>query len=141
GFSPNGRYLAFTRTADEQRELRVIDWPSGDERRLAVNVTASPTWAPDSRWLAFGGETDEFSNVMVVPVAGGTPRQVSFVANAFLGSIDWSAKGDYIVYRTGQRTEPGRLVKIDMVPLPPTFDEAKFRELFNEPPRDSADAP
>ncbi|HSJ31529.1 MAG TPA: hypothetical protein VK933_08850, partial [Longimicrobiales bacterium] len=116
-FSPNGRYLAFTRTADEQRELRVIDWPSGDERRLAVNVTAPPTWAPDSRWLAFGGETDEFSNVMVVPVAGGTPRQVSFVANAFLGSIDWSAKGDYIVYRTGQRTEPGRLVKIDMVPL------------------------
>ncbi|HSK19024.1 MAG TPA: S41 family peptidase, partial [Longimicrobiales bacterium] len=71
----------------------------------------------------------------------GTPRQVSFVANAFLGSIDWSAKGDYIVYRTGQRTEPGRLVKIDMVPLPPAFEEAKFRELFNEPPRDSADAP
>src|SRR5690606_1514646 len=90
-------------------------------------------------WLAFGGETDEFSNVMVVPVAGGTPRQVSFVANAFLGSIAWSAKGDYIVYRTNQRTEDSRLVKVDMVPLPPTFDEDRFRELFNQP-RDTAEA-
>src|SRR5690606_10647444 len=85
---------------------------------------------------------------MVVPAAGGTPRQVSFVANSFFGSLDWSAKGDYIVYRTAQRTEPGRLVKIDMVPLPPTFDEAALRELFNEPrdttqetPPDSARAP
>lgn len=135
-FSPDGRHLAFTRAADEQRELRVMSWPGGSERRLALAVRSAPTWSPDSRWLAYAGETDEFSNVMVVLATGGTPRQVSFVANASLGSIGWSAQGDYIVYRTSQRTEPGRLVKIDMVPLPPTFDEAKFRELFNEP-RDS----
>ncbi|CAN5601832.1 S41 family peptidase [soil metagenome] len=140
-FSPDGRHLAFTRAADEQRELRVMAWPGGDQRRLALGVTSAPTWSPDSMWLAYGGETDEFSNVMVVPATGGTPRQVSFVANASLGALDWSAQGDYIVYRTSQRTEPGRLVKIDMVPLPPTFDEAKFRDLFNEPPRDSAEAP
>jgi len=137
-FSPDGRHLAYARSENEQGELRVIAWPSGDDRRLATGIAAAPTWSPDSRWLAYGGETDEFLNVMVVPVSGGTPRQVSFIANASLGAIDWSAKGDYIVYRTGQRTEPNRLVKVDMVPLPPTFDEARFRELFNQP-RDSAD--
>jgi C-terminal processing protease CtpA/Prc len=138
-FSPDGRHLAYTRAVDELRELRVLEWPSGADRRLATGVTAAPTWSPDSRWIAYGGETDEFSNVIVVPVTGGTPRQVSFLANAFLGSIDWSAKGDYIVYRTSQRTEDSRLVKVDMVPLPPTFDEDRFRELFNQP-RDTSDA-
>jgi tricorn protease len=138
-FSPDGKHLAYTRAVDEERELRVLAWPSGADRRLATGVTAPPAWSPDSRWLAYGGETDEFTNVLVVPVSGGTPRQVSFLANAFLGSIDWSAKGDYIVYRTNQRTEDSKLVKIDMVPLPPTFDEARFRELFNQP-SDSSDA-
>jgi tricorn protease len=137
-FSPDGRHLAYTRLVNEERELRVRDWRSGSERRLATGVTAPPAWSPDSKWLAYGGETDAFSNVMVVPVGGGTPRQVSFVANSFMGSIDWSAKGDYIVYRTNQRTEPARLVRIDMIPLPPTFDEHRFRDLFNQP-RDTAD--
>jgi tricorn protease len=139
-FSPNGRYLAYTRAVDEQRELRVLEWPSGADRRLALGVTASPAWSPDSRWVAYGGETGPYGNVMVVPVGGGTAQQVSFVANAFLGSIQWSAKGDYIVYRTNQRTEPSRLVKIDMVPLAPAFDEDRFRDLFNQQ-RDSTDAP
>ncbi|HEX2167067.1 MAG TPA: S41 family peptidase, partial [Longimicrobiales bacterium] len=138
GFSPDGRYLAYARMEDEQRELRVLEWESGADRRLVLGVAGGATWSPDSRWLAYVVSTDEFRNVMVVPVTGGEPRQVSFVANSSVGSIDWSAKGDYIVYRTGQRTEPNRLVKIDMVPLPPTFDEDEFRELFNQP-RDTAD--
>jgi tricorn protease len=137
-FSPDGRHLAYTRQVNEERELRVRDWRSGNERRLATGVTAPPTWSPDSKWLAYGGQTDAFSNVLVVSAEGGTPRQVSFVANSFMGSIAWSAKGDYIVYRTNQRTEPARLVKIDMVPLPPAFDEHRFRDLFNQP-RDTAD--
>jgi tricorn protease len=136
-FSPDGRYLAWTRQVDEERELRMRDWRSGNERRLATGLSAPPTWSPDSKWLAYGGQTDAFSNVMVVPAGGGAPRQVSFVANSFMGSIAWSAKGDYIVYRTNQRTEPARLVRIDMVPLPPAFDEHRFRDLFNQP-RDTA---
>lgn len=139
-FSPDGQYLAYSRVDDEKRELRLLDWKAGADRRVAGNLAGDITWSPDSRWLAYAGETDEFRNVMVVPAAGGEPRQVSFVANSYLGSLDWSARGDYIVYRTGQRTEPGRLVKIDMVPLPPTFDEDEFRELFNQPdPEDEDD--
>lgn len=151
-FSPDGKHLAYSRTADDARELRVMAWPSGADRQLATGVTTPATWSPDSRWLAYGGETDEFSNVMVVPVTGGAPRQVSFLANTNLGAIAWSAKGDYIVYRTNQRTEDNRLVKVDMVPLPPTFDENRFRDLFNQPrdstnraeraaPRDTAGGP
>jgi tricorn protease len=138
GFSPDGRWLAYSRVVDEESELRVMEWASGEDRRLAVDLSGSVAWSPDSRWIAYGAETDEFTNVMVVPVEGGEPRQVSFVANSSFGSLDWSAKGDYLVYRAGQRTEPSRLVKIDLVPLPPTFDEDRFRDLFNQPDEEPA---
>lgn len=135
-FSPDGEWLAWPRLADEAWELLVMEWPSGEARRVAGGVSGAVAWSPDSRWLAYGAETDEFVNVMVVPVEGGTPRQVSFVANSSFGALQWSASGDFLVYRTAQRTEPGRLVKIDLVPLPPTFDEDQFRDLFNEPDPD-----
>lgn len=135
-FSPDGEWLAWSRLVDESRELLVMAWPSGEARRLAGGVSGAIAWSPDGEWLAYGAETDEFTNVMVVPLDGGTPRQVSFLANSFFGALQWSASGDYLVYRTAQRTEPGRLVKIDLVPLPPVFDEDQFRDLFNEPADD-----
>ncbi len=143
GFSPDGTWLAWTRFVNDRRELHIRNWETGEERRLATGLAGGIAWSPDSRWIAYGGETNEFSNVMVVPVEGGEPQQISFVASSSFGSVDWSADGTYIVYRTAQRTEPGRLVKIDLVPLNPTFDEDRFRDLFNrpdqEPPPDSAD--
>ena len=132
-FSPDGSMLTFARRIDEEVELRVMDWPSGDDRRVAIDVVGGAAWSPDSRWIAYGSETDEFSNVMVVPAEGGEARQVSFLASSSFGSIGWSAKGDYLVYRAAQRTEPGQIVKIDLVPLNPTFDRDAFRDLFNEP--------
>ena len=135
-FSPDGASLAYSRMVNEERELRVMDWESGEDRRIAIDLDGDLTWSPDGNWIAYLAETDEFSNVMVIPATGGEPRQVSFVANSNAGSLDWSAKGDYLVYRTSQRTEPSRLVKIDLVPLPPTFDEDEFRKLFNEPDPD-----
>lgn len=132
-FSPDGTHLMYVRLLHDERELRIIEWDSGDDRLLATDIAGAAVWSPDSRWVAFGAETDEFSNVKVVPVGGGDARQVSFMPTSFFGSIDWSAKGDFIVYRTAQRTEPGQLIRVDLVPAPPTFDEDSFRELFNEP--------
>ena len=82
---------------------------------------------------AFGfGRTDEFNNAMVVSIDGGMPRQVSFLANTNFGSLNWSSTGEYLVFRTGQRTEPGKLVRVDLIPLTPTFQEDRFWDLFNE---------
>ncbi len=139
-FSPDGNRLLYARLIDDESELRVLEWPDGQDRRLAIDVAGGATWSPDSRWVAYGAETDEFTNVMVVPAEGGETRQVSFLANSFFGSLDWSPTGDFLVYRSAQRTEPGRLVKVDLVPLAPTFDEDAFRDLFNEPVDDENDA-
>jgi Tol biopolymer transport system component/C-terminal processing protease CtpA/Prc len=132
-FAPDGRWLAYSRQLHDERELRVIEWETGEDRMLVQDVSGGGTWSPDSRWIAYGAETDEFTNVKVVPVEGGEARQVSFIASSNFGSVQWSADGSFIVYRTGQRTEPGEMIKVDLVPAPPTFDEDTFRELFNEP--------
>ncbi|MEM7414917.1 MAG: S41 family peptidase [Gemmatimonadota bacterium] len=138
-FSPDGAHMLYVRLLHDERELRVLEWDSGDDRLLARDVAGAAVWSPDSRWVAFGAETDEFSNVKVVSAAGGEARQVSFMPTSFFGSIDWSASGEFIVYRTAQRTEPGQLIRVDLVPAPPTFDEDSFRELFNEPEEESED--
>lgn len=138
-FSPDGDRFFYARLIDDETELRVREWPGGGDRRLAVDLAGGATWSPDGRWIAYGAETDEFTNVMVVPAEGGEPRQVSFLANSFFGSLDWSPTGDFLVYRSAQRTEPGRLVKVDLVPLAPTFDEDAFRDLFNEPAEEDDD--
>ena len=132
-FSPDGRWLAYSRQLHDERELRLIDWESGDDRMLARDISGGATWSPDSRWVAYGAETDEFTNVKIVSVEGGDARQASFIASSYFSSPQWSADGTYIVYRTGQRTEPGEMIKVDLVPAPPTFDEEAFRALFEQP--------
>jgi C-terminal processing protease CtpA/Prc/Tol biopolymer transport system component len=138
-FSPDGRWLAYNRDGGE---LRVIELENGTDRRLAEDTSGgtSFTWSPDSRWIAYGGRTDEFTNVMVVPVDGGEPRQASFLANSFFGSLGWSRTGEFLVFRTSQRTEPGRLARVDLVPRTPTFHEDRFWDLFNRDQTESRPA-
>jgi C-terminal processing protease CtpA/Prc len=137
-FSPDGKLLAFERNA---RELHILDLGSKTDRAVATGHFDTPpfvdpdgiAWAPDSKYLAYFTAGDRmFQNVSVVPVAGGDARQVSFLPNVFSGSISWSADGTYLVFQTRQRTEPGRVVRIDLVPRSPRFREDQFRDLFRE---------
>jgi tricorn protease len=137
-YSPDGKWIAFQRNA---RELRVIDPSSKEERRVAAGMFDMPpfvdardyTWSPDSRFIAyFTAGAKAFQNVHVVPVAGGDGRPVSFLANTFAGSLSWSPDGTYVTFATTQRTEPGNLIRVDLLPRTPKFREDQFRELFRE---------
>ena len=138
-FSPDGRWVAFER---DSRELRVIDPASKEERLLATGVFDTPPlvdqrdfeWSPDSRQVAYLTSGERlFQNVHVASVAGGAePKPVSFLANSSGGSVSWGLDGTYLLFRTGQRTEPGDVVRIDLVPRTPRFREDQFRDLFKE---------
>ena len=136
-FSPDGKSIAFVRGG---RELRVLDVAAGKDRVLATGIIADPiqvgrpiAWSPDGRWLAyFAAGTRGFTNVSVVPAAGGEPRQVSFLANANASSIVWSPDGTFLLFDTSQRTEVAQLARVDLTLRTPKFREDQFRDLFNE---------
>ena len=91
------------------------------------------TWSPDSRFVAYlNAGTKAFQNVHVVPAAGGDARAVSFLANSNAGSLSWSPDGTYLTFATSQRTEPGDVMRIDLLPRTPKFREDQFRDLFRE---------
>jgi Tol biopolymer transport system component len=148
-FSPDGRLLAFERNA---RELHTLDLLTKTDRALTNGRFDTPpfldpaaiAWSPDSKYLAYFSAGDRmFQNISVVAASGGEPHQVSFLPNVFSGSVSWSADGSYLVFQTRQRTEPGRVVRIDLVPRTPRFREDQFRDLFREeaPTRPGSPAP
>jgi hypothetical protein len=67
---------------------------------------------------------------------------VTYLADSYAGALAWSLDGDYLTFRTGQRTEPGKVVRVDQTPRTPTFREDQFRDLFrDEQPRPAPVAP
>ena len=137
-FSPDGKLIAFIR---DGRELRVLDVAAKQERAIASGYfDRAPlleadvfSWSPDSQWLAFVTlSSKSFANVFVAPSAGGKSEPVTFLANSFTKSVVWSPDGKYLLFVTSQRTEPGRVVRVDLVPRTPLFREDQFHDLFKE---------
>ena len=142
-FSPDGKQIAFLR---DRKELRVMDLAAGADRVIAKGVfgdtisSLSPVWSPDGKWLAvFAIGAKRFTNVELVPLSGGVMRPATFLANAFADTISWSPDGTFLVFATNQRTEPGQIARVDLVPRAPKFREDLFRDLFSEPRRTEPD--
>jgi Tol biopolymer transport system component/C-terminal processing protease CtpA/Prc len=131
-----GTKVAYVRNGDE---IRVMNVDGSDDHVVARGPFRRPpfmrdrgiTWSPDGEWLAYLVPGDRgFSNAWVVPVAGGTARQVSFLANSNANGIEWSGDGTFLLYETSQRTEETQLIRVDLIPRAPTFREDAFRDLF-----------
>lgn len=92
-------------------------------------------WSPDSRWIAFmASGAKSFTNVQVMPAAGGDTKSISFLANVSSDSIAWSPDGTFLLFNTTQRTEQGQVARVDLVLRTPKFREDQFRELFPSQP-------
>jgi tricorn protease len=147
-FSPDGKWIAYERG---NRELRVVDASARQDRLVTSGVLNAPrtgepqefAWSPDSRDLAYVATgAGSFQNLYVVPVdAGGQGRAVSFLANTNGGSVAWSPDGTYLTFVTSQRTEPGDVVRVDLIPRTPRFREDQFRDLFKDETPKTPDVP
>lgn len=142
--SPDGKWVAYQRDGNE---IRVVSAAGANDHRVAQGILGEPpfggaasvTWSPDSKWLAFASDgRSGFGNISVVHVDSATPRQISFGADANVGGVQWAPDGTFVLYRSSQRTETPRIVRVDLVPHTPRFREDQFRDLFgplpNTPP-------
>jgi Tol biopolymer transport system component/C-terminal processing protease CtpA/Prc len=143
-FSPDGKSVVFQRGG---KELHVIDVDTKRDRmltrgnfdRVPFTADGAVAWSPDNKWLAFVDQAAKgFSNVYVIPAAGGERRQVTFLANVFGGTVAWGPDGTYLIYDSGQRTEERQLARIDLTLRTPRFREDQFRDLFRVETRNPA---
>jgi tricorn protease len=148
-FSPDGKSIAFLR---DHKELRVLEVETKQERVLASGSIGDGfgpgdafAWSLDGKWIAYAADGEGgLRNIYVAPSSGGNSRQISFLANASAEAIQWSPDGKYLLYETGQRTEPSQVARIDLVARQPKFGEEKFEDLFkaDEPkPEDAKQRP
>lgn len=149
-FSPDGKLLAFQR---DRRELRLLDLATRKDRRLVEVLLDNPplgsvrpfSWSPDGRWIAvLGYGARMFRNVLLVPVEKGEKKTeahpASFLAHANADFVTWSPDGTFLLFSTGQRSEPGQLARIDLLPRTPRFREDQFRDLF-QPEEETEETP
>jgi len=141
-YAPDGKQMVFLRGIGD---VVVLNLESKQEKVVAQGYLDGPpplttgglfAWSPDSRYIAFLDQKGGlFPNAWVVPAAGGTPRQVSFLANSYDGELNWSPDGKYLLFQTAQRTEPSRIARVDLTLETPLFREDIFHDLFEVTPR------
>lgn len=135
-FAPDGKSIAYAHGSHELRLITLSPGGAASDRLVYTGPLGddpSPAaFSPDGKWLAFV-VTDHkaFSNIHVVDTAGGTARPITFLANGNTGSkIAWSPDGTFIVFDTAQRSEPSKLVRVDLLPHVPKYREDAFQTLF-----------
>ena len=145
-WSPDGKSLAYVHAGSE---LHVLALDSKASKRNAISsdrVVArarldrapflnerATVWSPDSKWIAFATSEGHklFANAYLVSASGGDSRPVSFLSNTNADALGWSSDGTFLLLVSSQRTEPGVLARVDLVPRTPRFREDQFRDLFS----------
>ena len=143
-WSPDGNSLAYVRGGEEVHVL-ALGTGSGRKDAPADRAVAHAfldrapflaeralVWSPDGKWLAYAKNDGSklFANSYLVSVAGGESRPVSFLSNTNADALAWSPDGTFLLMVTSQRTEPGAVARVDLVPRTPRFREDQFRDLF-----------
>jgi len=131
-WTPDGRgFVATTALGNGDNNwwvatLDAIDAQTGAVRSIAKPATQvkQPRVSPDGRTVAYiGGLMSDYGSiggdVFTVPVAGGTPTNITAGAKSTVTTIDWTAGGLRTVTLAGDATQFGTLVPGK--PVAPTF--------------------
>ncbi len=125
-WSLDGTAIFYVRDNGQGCEIRFRDIKTGAEKVLYHPT--SPTHlnnlalSPDGAWLAFGDGPGHYAAdaVMVVPVTGGTPREVLRMEPDVVGretySFAWTQDGQHLVF-SKRVSEPGRPSELWLVSL------------------------
>jgi len=65
------------------------------------NLTGTPRWSPDSKWISFDSRPAGHSEVFVINAEGGQPRQVT-QGDSENGVASWSQDGKWIYFASNR---------------------------------------
>ncbi len=113
-WSPDGKTLAIRDIVGERdkKSLFLFRLETGTRNRLTTpepNASDSiPRFSPDGKWVAFTRQLDgNVGDIFVVPVSGGTPRQLTFEQFHIFGRLAWTSDSREIVFSAVRREMRG----------------------------------
>ncbi len=97
-WSPDGKKIAYV---SGQGDLMVMDADGGGKKKLFTSPnTPSFSWSPDSRWIAYSVEDNEYNgDIWIIPAKGGEAYNVSQHPDDDF-SPKWSKDGRMIAWTT-----------------------------------------
>jgi Tol biopolymer transport system component len=100
------KWLAFM---ESNKIVKVVNMETG-ESHLAASDVGYPSWSPDGKKLlgmrAFGGDKEHMVSLFILPVSGGTAKEIDLSKHLPQGSrimrCDWSPNGKQIIISLNQ---------------------------------------
>jgi serine/threonine protein kinase len=126
--SPDGRHLAFDRTADNT-DVWLMDLDRRISSRFTFQQSNVPIWSPDGRTVVFASYRTGLLDIFQRPSNMSAPDEVllKLSAQRILHPSDWSADGRYLAYyRTDAKTQ------LDIWVLPMFGDRTPFPYVHGE---------
>lgn len=108
-FSPDGTLVAF-RQSDSASKGGIYAAAVGGEKTVQLTSDVGdccPTWAPDSRQIAFSRYSNGVVSILTVPALGGTEHLLYRGQESMGGGLSWSPDGNSVAYvasPSGDRT-------------------------------------
>jgi Tol biopolymer transport system component/DNA-binding winged helix-turn-helix (wHTH) protein len=89
-WSPDGRYLAFSRYGEQEQSIYVASALGGSERKLHSGAPSYPPldWSPEGKWIAFSTAPPGHSN-SVISLLSVETLEVRKLSDPIVGVQDW----------------------------------------------------
>ena len=98
--SPDGRWIALTRTDPDAEHVYVAPASGGDVRLLTTSSGSTPRWSPDGRRIVYGGNRGYGGGIFIIDQNGSNQRRLTETG----GWPVWHADGQYVSYIAVART-------------------------------------